>query len=63
MAEHKYAFVLAILLCCALSGCTFFEEDAEGFELVVNVSSIEETIIETYSFGNLDSTSNVSIMF
>ncbi len=63
MAEHKYAFVVAMFFCSALSGCTFFEEDAEGFELVVNVSSSEETIIETYSFGNLDSTSNVSVMF
>ena len=63
MAEYKYAFVLAILLCSSLSGCTFFEEGAEGFELVVNVSSSEETIIETYSFGNLDSISNVSVMF
>jgi len=63
MAEYKYAFVLAIFLCSSLSGCTFFEEGAEGFELVVNVSSSEETIIETYSFGNLDSTSNVSVMF
>jgi len=63
MAEHKCAFVLVILLSCALSGCTFFEEDAKGFELVVNVSSSEETIVETYSFGNLDSTSNVSVMF
>ena len=63
MAEHKDAFVVAMFFCSALSGCTFFEEDAEGFELVVNVSSSEETIIETYSFGNLDSTSNVSVMF
>ncbi len=63
MAEHKYAFVLAIILCSSLSGCTFFEGDAKGFELVVNVSSSEETIVETYSFGNLDSTSNVSVMF
>lgn len=63
MAEHKCAFVFAMFLCSALSGCMFFEEDADGFDLEVNVSSSEETIVETYSFGNLDSTTKASVLF
>lgn len=55
--------VFSILLLGALSGCTFLDKSDEGFDLKVHFDFSNNTIIETYSDGELESLSGVSINF
>ena len=55
--------VLVIILCCALSGCTFFEDSNGSFELDVSISANTGTIVESYYDGNLESDNKVTISF
>lgn len=55
--------VFSVLLLCALSGCTFVDESDDGFDLNVEFDFSNNTIIETYSNGELESLSGVSIKF
>ena len=55
--------VFSVFLLGALSGCTFLDESDDGFDLNVEFDFSNNTIIETYSDGELDSLSGVSIDF
>ena len=55
--------VLSLLLFGALSGCTFFDESDDGFDLSVEFDVSKNTIIETYSDGELASLGAVSVNF
>ncbi|GIR00463.1 MAG: hypothetical protein VXY11_04880 [Candidatus Thermoplasmatota archaeon] len=55
--------VLSVLLLGALSGCTFLDESDNGFDLNVEFDFSNNTIIETYSNGELETLSGVPIHF
>ncbi len=55
--------VLSLFLLGALSGCTFLDESDSGFDLNVEFDFSNNTIIETYSDGELESFSGVLIDF
>lgn len=55
--------VFSVLLLGALSGCTFFDGSDDGFDLKIEFDSSSNTIIETYSGGELESLNGVSIDF
>ena len=55
--------VFSVLLLGALSGCTFFDESGDGFDLNVEFDVSKNTIIETYSDGELESLGGVSVDF
>ncbi len=57
------SLLLSVLLFAALSGCTFFDEDEVGFDLKVDFENYNNTIIETYSDGELEFISSASITF
>ncbi len=55
--------VFSVILLGAFSGCTFLDESDDGFDLNVEFDYSNNTIIETYSDGELDSLRGVSIDF
>ena len=63
MRGRVQPFVFSVLLLGALSGCTFFDGSDDGFDLKIEFDSSSNTIIETYSGGELESLNGVSIDF
>ena len=63
MRGRVQSLVFSIFLLSTLSGCTFFDENGEGFNLKVDINVSNTTIIETYSDGELESLTGVSINF
>ena len=63
MGGRVQPVVFSVLLLGALSGCTFFDESGDGFDLNVEFDVSKNTIIETYSDGELESLSGVSVDF
>lgn len=63
MRGRVHSVVFSVFLLGALSGCTFLDESDNGFDLKVEFDFSNNTIIETYSDGELDSLSGVSINF
>ncbi len=63
MRGRVHSVVFSVFLVGALSGCTFLDESDNGFDLNVEFDFSNNTIIETYSDGELDSLSGVSINF
>ena len=59
MGGRVQPVVFSVLLLAALSGCTFFDESGDGFDLNVEFDVSKNTIIETYSDGELESLSGV----
>ena len=55
--------VFSVILLGAFSGCTYLDESDDGFDLNVEFDFSNNTIIETYLDGELDSLSGVSIDF
>lgn len=63
MRGRVQSLVFSIFLLSTLSGCTFFDENGEGFNLKVDINVSNTSIIETYSDGELESLTGVSINF
>ena len=63
MGVKLVAFSLIALLCCSSSGCIFAEDEPEGFDLIVNSSISEGTIVESYENGELIFAEYVSVEF
>lgn len=63
MRGRVHSVVFSVFLLGALSGCTFLDESDNGFDLKVEFDFSNNTIIETYSDGELNSLSGVSINF
>ena len=63
MGGRVQSVVFSVLLLGALSGCTFVDESDDRFDLNVEFDFSNNTIIETYSDGELESLSGVSINF
>ena len=55
--------VFSVLILGTMSGCTFFDESDDGFDLNVEFDASNKTIIETYSDGELESLSDVTVIF
>ena len=53
--------VFSVFLLGALSGCTFLDESDNGFDLNVEFDFSNNTIIETYSDGELESLRGVLV--
>ena len=53
MGVKLVAFALIALLCGSSSGCIFAEDEPEGFDLIVNSSISQGTIVESYENGDL----------
>ncbi|MGB1827674.1 MAG: hypothetical protein ACPHN0_05620 [Candidatus Poseidoniaceae archaeon] len=63
MRGRVQSVVFSLFLLGALSGCTFLDDNNGGFDLKVEFKVSNNTIIETYSDGELESFSGVSIDF
>ena len=63
MRGRVQSVVFSVLLMAALSGCTFFDESDDGFDLNVELDFSNNAITETYSDGELESLSGVSVNF
>lgn len=63
MRGRVQSAVFSVLLLGALSGCTFVDESVDRFDLNVEFDFSNNTIIETYSNGEIESLSGVSINF
>jgi hypothetical protein len=63
MGVKLVAFALMALLCGSSSGCIFAEDEPEGFDLIVNSSISQGTIVESYENGDLISAEYVYVEF
>lgn len=63
MGTNKSTLVLIFLICNAFPGCIFSDESVESFDLVIDYSSLNGTIVQKYSDGIIQSTENVMIEF
>ena len=63
MGQMKPLFVVLIFSCATLSGCIFSSKDDSSIDLVVDYDSDNGTIVESYSQGDLISTTEVIISF
>ena len=63
MRGRLQSLVFSLLMLGAFSGCIFLDESDRGFDLKVEFDFSNNTIIETYSDGALESLSVVSINF
>mgnify|MGYP003684467623 CR=1 FL=1 len=63
MGQGKYAWVLFILLSSSLAGCLSEDSSEPKINLIVDSDKKSGTLVESYSDGELISTTNVSIDF
>ena len=63
MGQIRSLFVVLILSCATLSGCIFSSKDDSSIDLFVDYNSENGTIVESYSQGDLISTTEVIISF
>lgn len=63
MRGQVKSLALALILLSGLSGCTFFQENNDGFDLNVEVDATNNVITKIFSDGELESISDVSISF
>lgn len=63
MGQIKPLIVVLIFSCATLSGCIFSSKDDSSIELLVDYNSDNGTIVESYSQGDLISSTEVIISF
>ena len=63
MGKMRPLFVVIIFLLATLSGCIFSSKDESSIDLFVDYNSDNGTIVESYSQGDLISTTEVIIAF
>ncbi len=63
MGQMKTLFVVLVFSCATLSGCIFSSKDESSIDLFVDYNSENGTIVESYSQGDLISTTEVIISF
>ena len=63
MEQIKTNFIVIILLSICLAGCLSEDEDSSGFDLQVSYDSLNGTIVQSYSDGELVSSEIVTIAF
>ena len=63
MGQMKPLFVVLIFSCATLSGCIFSSKGESSIDLIVDYNSDNGTIVESYSQGDLISTTEVIIAF
>ena len=63
MGQMKPLFVVLVFSCATLSGCIFSSKDESSIDLFVDYNSENGTIVESYSQGDLISTTEVIISF
>ncbi|MDC0557472.1 hypothetical protein OAO34_06765 [Candidatus Poseidoniaceae archaeon] len=63
MDQLRSGFVVIILISISLAGCFSEDEERSGFDLQINYDSLNGTIIQSYSDGELVSSEFVTITF
>ena len=63
MEQIKTNFIVIVLISISLAGCLSEDEERSGFDLQVAYDSLSETIVQSYSDGELVSSEIVTIAF
>ncbi|MBT7243898.1 MAG: hypothetical protein HN874_00435, partial [Euryarchaeota archaeon] len=63
MDQLRSGFVVVILISMSLAGCFSEDEERSGFDLQISYDSLNGTIIQSYSDGELVSSEFVTITF
>ena len=63
MGQLRSGFVVIILISISLAGCLSEDEERSGIDLQVNYNSLNGTIVQSYSDGELVSSEFVTITF